>query len=241
MPVSVCLRRDGRLEPLRLRVREVPAPPRLPGNVQIIDPAVRQRLASETANYLRAVERHFNVRVKRIAIDAPSAPRPIGVSLRAAEAALGLAGISYIQTPDVTSFDAMPARVREHLHEGGTEAKIPCANQLWMLFGFELFRTLSVAGWPCIEVYPQAIVRAIGVGEQHKSTAGAVLEQLKAVALHTGWPSQPSTNELRWVGYGSLDDRLDAYLSAWVASLPVDQCEALGNPPDDVIWRPKIS
>lgn len=84
------------------------------------------------------------------------------------------------------------ARVRQHLQDGGTQATIPCANQLWMLFGFELFTALSVAGWPCIEVYPQATVRAIGVGEQHKSTAGAVLEQLEAAAPHTGWPSRPT-------------------------------------------------
>ena len=31
---------------------------------------------------------------------------------------------------------------------------------------------------------------------------------------------------------------MDAYLSAWVASLPRDACEALGEAPDDVIWRP---
>jgi len=37
-------------------------------------------------------------------------------------------------------------------------------------------------------------------------------------------------------GYGPLHDRLDAYLAAWVASVGESEREALGSPPDDVIW-----
>src|SRR5678810_72391 len=67
-----------------------------------------------------------------------------------AEAGLGEEGISYIQTPNRAAFDAMPARVRQHLAGGGSHSTLPCANQLWMLFGFTLFGTLSRAGWSCL-------------------------------------------------------------------------------------------
>ena len=41
-------------------------------------------------------------------------------------------------------------------------------------------------------------------------------------------------------GYGKRDDKLDAYLSAWVASLDENDRIPLGMRPHDVIWVPKI-
>ena len=41
------------------------------------------------------------------------------------------------------------------------------------------------------------------------------------------------------MGFGSTHDRLDAFLSAWVASLDEKDRKAFGTPPDDAIWVPK--
>lgn len=241
LPIVVVVRRAGRLEPLALRERGAPEPPRGCGNAAIVDQENRERLAFESATYLKAVEEHFDVRIVRIAIDAPSAPRRDDRTLREAEAALGREGISYIQTPNRSAFHSMPERLRQHLAGGGSHATLPCANQLWMLFGFALFDALSRAGWTCLEVYPQATVRILGSGQRHKSTPGAVVAQLTATARHTGWPQNPGTSALGCVAYGSLHDRFDAYLAAWVASLPDSERRPIGTPPDDVIWVPRLA
>lgn len=241
LPVVVVVRRAGRLEPLALRGRGVPKPPRGCGNAGIIEQKNRTRLVSESVTYLRAVEKHFDVRIARIAIDAPSAPRRNALTLRDAEAALDRKGIKYIQTPDRAAFKSMPERVRRHLAGGGSHSTLPCANQLWMLFGFALFDALSRAGWRCLEVYPQATVRILGSGQQHKSTLGAVVAQMTAAVNHTGWPENPGTSALGSVAYGSLHDRFDAYLAAWVASLTDDERDPIGTPPDDVIWVPRLT
>jgi Protein of unknown function (DUF429) len=241
LPIAVCVRQANAIVPLALNARAAPKPPAGCGNRAIIDPEIRRQFATETRSYLREVERHFGVEIARIAIDAPSAPRVDNLELREAEAALAAAGISFIQTPDQQAFECMPDRAREHLAAGGTCATLPCANQLWMLFGFELFDVLASEGWECLEVYPQATVRTLGAGDAHKSQSGAVLAQLKATARHTGWPASPSLDDLDDIGYGSRDDRLDAYLAAWVASLGEHERRAFGRRPNDVIWVPKIA
>jgi hypothetical protein len=241
LPVVVVVRRAGRLEPLALNARGAPKPPYGCGNALIIDVKNRWRLASETVTYIREVEKYFHVHVRRIAVDGPSAPRRDNLSLREAESALDREGISYIQTPGLASFDLMPERVRQHLAGGGSEATLPCANQLWMLFGFSLFEALSGAGWTCLEVYPQATVRILGSGQQHKSKPGAVEAQVTATARLTGWPEKADVSALMSVAYGSLHDRFDAYLAAWVASLPDHERRPMGTPPNDVIWVPRMA
>ena len=57
---------------------------------------------------------------------------------------------------------------------------------------------------------------------------------------YTGWPTSVSTESLNNIGYGSFHDKLDAYLAAWIASLKTSEREALGKPPDDVIWLPLL-
>jgi hypothetical protein len=241
LPVVVVVRHAGRLEPLAVNARGVPMPPCGCGNALIVDVENRRRLASETVNYLRRVEKHFDVRIVRIAIDAPSAPRRDGLTLREAEAALDREGISYIQTPGRAAFALMPERVQQHLAGGGSEATLPCANQLWMLFGFALFDALARAGRTCLEVYPQATVRILGSGQQHKSTPGAIEAQMAATACLTGWPEKADVSVLKSVAHGSLHDRFDAYLAAWVASLPDHERRPMGTPPDDVIWVPRLA
>jgi hypothetical protein len=90
-------------------------------------------------------------------------------------------------------------------------------------------------------VFPQAIVRVAGSGHRHKSAPGAVHEQLVVASRYTGWPTEGSTaavlDEIAW---GTPHDRLDAYLSSWVASLPESERTAFGRPPADAIWVPCI-
>jgi predicted nuclease with RNAse H fold len=238
LPISVCVRADGALVPFPLRSRSQ-LPPRLPGNVGILDAYTRRELALEVLAYLREIERSLGVTIRRIAIDAPRLPRPSDFALRACEGALRTAGISFIQTPTQEIFDRIPRDVAAYRADPSSRRGLPHANRIWMLFGFQLFETLSSGGWSCIEVYPQAIVRGLGVGATHKKRRGGVLEQLTAAARWTGWPSRPAIASLADIAFGAPDDRLDAYLAAWVASLAPEDCEVFGRVPDDAIWRPK--
>ena len=247
LPVCVCCWRDGRLVPLRLKTPAEDAsaaawmlPPEMPGNERIVDPAVRAELAREVVEYLRAVEEGWGARIARIGIDGPREPGPSGTGLRACEAALRDRGLSFIQTPGQAVFDRVPEHVAAYQRDRAGRKGLPHANQIWMLFGFELFRALSAEGWECLEVYPQATVRVIGAGERHKRSPGAVLAQLTAVAAHTRWPDPVSLEPLRAVAFGRPDDCLDAYLSAWVAALDEGDREALGTPPHDAIWIPRV-
>jgi predicted nuclease with RNAse H fold len=241
LPIAVCTWQGGRIEPMALNAKGLPKPPRGPGNAAICDPTRCQELAAETASYLRAVETALRIKIHAVAIDAPSAPRAPGKSLRAAERALAARNISYIETPSADAFAAIPERVQAHLAAGGLQSTLPCANQIWMLFGFELYRVLGAAGWACLEVYPQATVRALGAGDIHKSGGGAVLTQLQAAAKYTNWPQEQDVSAFKSIGWGTLHDRLDAYLAAWVAALPRERREALGEEPDDVIWIPRVN
>ena len=150
------------------------------------------------------------------------------------------ANISCFATPSRSQFERIKGKVRAHLAAGGAVNRLPHANQLWMLVGFALFRELAALA-ECIEVFPQATARAIGAGQIHKFKAGGVAAQLAAAAKHTGWPSsrspEPSFDD---VCAGPAHDRLDAYLSAWVASLNEAERVAFGDPPDDVIWVPRV-
>ena len=115
---------------------------------------------------------------------------------------------------------------------------MPHANQLWMLVGFELFRQLREI-WDCLEVFPQATVARIDASSEHKSKREGLRAQLRAVARLTGWPQPPAPAGLFNLGYGSLHDKLDAYLSAWVAALKESERVPIGRPPSDVIWVPR--
>ncbi len=117
---------------------------------------------------------------------------------------------------------------------------MPGANQLWMLVGFELFRIIG-ARYECIEVYPHATAVALGAAGKHKRHNDGVHAQLEAVTRETGWPPIPDVAALKDIGYGSRDDKLDAYLSCWVASLEPELRAASGEPPGDVIWVPRVA
>lgn len=237
LPIVVCTWRAGVLEQLALRSAAF-KPPSGAGNEAALDQARIDAFVAAAAEYVETVEREFGVEVTRIAIDAPSSPRAEAIERRRAERALDLCGISSIGTPNAAEFEQICSRARFHLSNGRSVSSLPGANQLWMLVGFSLFRTLRKR-WDCFEVYPHAIVSALDAGANHKSTGVGLAEQLAAVARQTRWPRN-GIDDLRAIGYGSRHDRLDAYLAAWVASLDERQRRPLGQPPDDVIWVPEL-
>lgn len=80
------------------------------------------------------------------------------------------------------------------------------------------------------------------------SAASRLEAQLRSAARHTGWPRElqadegaPAAKRLASIGFGSNHDRLDAHLSAWIASLDEAAREPFGEPPDDVIWVPRVA
>lgn len=241
LPVVVCTWRDGRLVPEPLR-RLHAYPPRGPGNAAVLNDDVVTRFVDDTAGYLVAVCDLLDLDLQRIGLDAPSAPCSDSRNRRAAEVALDRAGIPCFATKSVAGFDGIRERVRQHLASGGPENHIPFANMLWMLVGFRLFDRLREIA-RCIEVYPHATVCSLGAEAGHKTRAGAAQRQLRAASRYTGWPSpaEPVGAALEPIAFGPAHDRVDAYLSAWVGSLPEAELRAFGVPPDDVIWTPALS
>ena len=106
-----------------------------------------------------------------------------------------------------------------------------------MLAGFSLFKTLG-KDYQCIEVYPQATVAVLGCSQVHKSKADGLAAQFQSASKATGWDGKSGLPDLAAAVFGSAHDRLDAYLSAWIASLPERDRIACGLPPDDAIWIP---
>ena len=238
LPVSVCIHKNGRLIPLPLRIRTV-IPPKGQGNIATLKDKKIQQFAQETVTFLENVALVENLDIIRIGIDAPRDYRPENMPRRFAEEALHNEGISYFKTPSRQEFEQIKRKVRKHLDYEGSESRLPHGNQLWMLVGFALFQELSKIA-ECIEVYPQAIVKALKSGDIHKSKQEGFEAQITSVAQLTGWSDK---NELKSYlmksGYGKRDDKLDAYLSAWVASLDETDRIPLGMLPNDVIWIPR--
>jgi len=239
LPVALCVWESGVLRPRHAALAGTPEPPRGAGNVAALDPERVAGFAEDVATYLRRLGEHFAVTIRRVAIDAPSAPRDERLARRRAETALDAKGISCIPTPTAAQFGAIRDKVVRHLRSGGDESHLPHANQLWMLAGFAMFERLR-REWECLEVFPQASSAVLGANLIHKSKPGGVAAQLQAAARRTGWPRASAEEALIGVAFGSAHDCLDAYLSAWVAALPPEQREPLGAPPNDVIWVPAL-
>jgi len=238
LPIVVCRRLGIQLEPLPLR-NAAAKPPVGKGNARILDPDTVQNFADETAAYLRRIESEFGISIKRIAIDAPSAPKETNSTRRQCEVALDQRQIRCITTPSTLEFKALRKRAADHLGSHGPESRIPGANQLWMLVGFELFGRLR-SDWECIEVFPQAIAVTLNAHSIHKSDPRGVLAQLNAVSRYTNWHPKVEVAMLSDIAYGSCHDRLDAYLAAWIASLDERDRIAIGQKPNDAIWLPRV-
>jgi hypothetical protein len=238
LPIVVSTLRESRLEPLPLRCASE-KPPVGKGNEATLDDSLVSRFAEDTADYLRAVESAFKVSICCVAIDAPSMPKIPGRERRRCEVELDRNHIHCISTPSLAEFVVIRKKAAQHLLSRGAASHLPAANQLWMLVRFELFRVLR-RNWECIEVFPQAIAAFLNASDRHKSTPEGLLAQLKAVSHYTHWPVTAEVLDLSQIAYGSPHDRLDAYLSAWVASLAETNRLPLGLLPDDAIWVPHL-
>jgi hypothetical protein len=156
LPVAVCKSNGSTLQTLPLR--GAGQAPRGLGNRAALEPSLIAGFAQATLDYLRRVERTYNVSISRVAIDAPRDYAPEG-QRRLAERAMDRAGISCFSTPSLTQFELIREKAKAHLSAGGAESRLPHANQLWMLVGFKIFRVLE-SHFDCIEVFPQAAFRA---------------------------------------------------------------------------------
>ena len=206
----------------------------------IDEPEVVNEFASSVADCLDRIADAERLRVRCIALDAPRDYKTEGAPRRACEVAMDERNISCITTHSKHEFDNIVGKARAHLQRSGPESRIPHANQIWMLVGFALFRELE--RWhECLEVFPQAIVSTLGVADSHKTRKEGLDAQLKAVARRTGWADHEELRrELGRCCYGLAHDKLDAYMSAWIASLPDSERTPLGRAPDDAIWVPIV-
>lgn len=245
LPLVVGTWLGTQFSPLPLRDIEA-EPPRTAGNVRATDPQWRREFSDAVLAYLTEVETEFRVTIKRVALDAPYAVRASAADDRASEAALGRAGISYFKTPTQAVFDEAVAGVRAHLAAGGTQSSLPNANRLWMLVGFSLYQALT-REWECIEVYPQATVKAlesIGVlppNSPHKTHAKSALDQLRANSLFSCWPPKVAPSALRRIAFAPIHDTVDAYLAAFTAALEPPRRTSYGTQPRDAIWIPNYA
>jgi len=228
LPICVCTISDGLLTPLELKSPRL-KPPRGKGNAAAIETQEQRLFAREVLCWLGKVEEEFSLEVKVIAIDAPRSYGP-----RDSEIQMGECGISYISTPTQEEFRQKVLNARIWINNGNKMNQIPAANQLWMLVGFALYRILSKQ-YRCIETYPNAIIHSMGYDGEHKSTRNGFNNQVKLVANHLGLCTLEQ--DLNRSGYGSRHDKLDAYLSAWVASLPACGRRHYGSP-QCAIWVP---
>lgn len=232
---------DGtRLAPLLLKAPGFPIPPAGSGNVGALNPPKVAAFAVDAKDYLADLEAKLKRKIGAVAIDAPSAPCLKELPRRDCERAMDRLGLSCFATPTEAQFEQKCRVSQQHLDAGGAQNRLPNANQLWMLVGFELFRVLE-SEFRCMEVYPYAIAHALGVAGYPKSTVEGHKLHLAAAAKATGNDASLLGSSLTKGVYGSRHDRLDAFLSAWVAASPDNVLTAYGHPPGDVIWCPAQS
>ena len=239
LPICFAQRENGRLIPLSVPEEFLRLIPRGPGNIAIAEPEPFADLASIVVSAVQRICEFMGWEVGCVAIDAPSvAP----IDNRRCEAELSAAGLSVFKTPSVSEWTAAIEKCRRHLREGGLLSRLPYANKIWMLYGFQLFAAFRKVRIDAIEVYPFAIVRAFLPKHPHKSTAEGYSLQLGAIAHYTGWTAGELDARLRLCTPGCRHDRLDAFMAVLIASLRPDARRAYGDPTnrDDVIWVPEL-
>ncbi|WP_100656993.1 DUF429 domain-containing protein [Alteromonas flava] len=240
LPLVICSKENGRLIPLPLANYQI-KPPRGLGNTLTLYDKMNQEFANDVANYIETVCATFYLNPVCIGIDSPLRPRDNHLKRRLAEQALDRAGISCYTTPSADDFEAIKAKGIAHIKASKPIQNLPHAHQIFMLLGFSLNDRLSKLA-ECIEAYPHATVKQLGVGDIHKNKGNQAELQLSAMSHYTGWPR----NNDDWVQAGKMclgpmHDRVDAYSAAWVASLPEQERICFGDPEKgDAIWIPKV-
>lgn len=213
--------------------------PRGAGNKEILAAKPFQKTARGVVNAINRIVDENAWKVERIAVDAPAAPPATGYRL--SESELTRLGLSSFTTPALPAWLGICEKCANQLRIGRAASTLPYANKIWMLYGFELFAAFrSELMVEVIEVYPFAIIRALLPACAHKSTEQGYQNQLAAIAARTGWEPQALEARLEATVSGSRHDRLDAFMAAWVASLPSERRRAFGDAqrPDDSIWVP---
>tara|TARA_Y100001968_G_scaffold309412_1_gene329149 strand:+ start:4034 stop:5038 length:1005 start_codon:yes stop_codon:yes gene_type:complete len=240
LPLVICSKEYGRLLPFPLAKYQI-RPPRGLGNALTLHDEVNQAFANDVANYVETVCDAFHLNPVRIGIDSPLRPRGTNLKRRLAEQALDKTGISCYTTPSAYDFEVIKARGIEHLHADKPIQNLPHAHQIFMLVGFALNERLSKVA-ECIEVYPHATVKQLGVADIHKSKGNQAELQLAAISHYTGWPrTADDCVQADNMCLGPMHDRVDAYSAAWVASLPEQERICFGDPEKgDAIWIPKV-
>ena len=205
------------------------------------DDRVNQAFAEDVASYIETVCDAFHLSPIRIGIDSPLRPRDNNLNRRFAEQALDSSGISCYTTPSTDDFEAIKAKGIDHLQADKPIQNLPHAHQIFMLLGFALNERLSKVA-ECIEVYPHATVKQLGVADIHKSKGNQAELQLSAMSQYTGWPiTNEDWEQAANMCLGPMHDRVDAYSAAWVASLPEMERTCFGDPEKgDAIWIPKV-
>ena len=240
LPLVMCYWENGRLLPLLLANYHIKAPQGR-GNALTLKDSENNALADDVASYIEKICSDHSVNPVRIGIDSPLIPRNNNKPRRLAEQALDRAGISCYTTPSADDFIEIKAKGQAHLEQKKPIQNLPHSMQIFMLLGFALYRRLTLIA-PCIEVYPHATVKGLGVAGIHKSKGNQAELQLATIAQHTGWPqTEGDWQSVSTICRGPMHDKVDAYSAAWVASLPEEKRTYFGEPnKNDAIWIPDI-
>ncbi len=168
LPVCVAYRENRKLIPIDVREQLARHICRGPGNREILAENPFVSLAGSVASALDKLSSEMHWQIERIAIDAPASPPQ---HIRKSEQQLSKKGWSSFSTPRVDQWEHIKEKCSGHLNNGGELARLPEANKIWMIFGFELFTHLRATfGSEVIEVYPSAIVLTLLKECPHKST-----------------------------------------------------------------------
>ena len=240
LPLVICSQENGRLIPLPLGHYQI-KPPRGLGNALTLYDDVNKAFANDVASYIETICDAFHLQPVRIGIDSPLRPRDNRLKRRIEEQALDRSGISCYTTPSTDDFEAIKAKGIAHLQANKPIQNLPHAHQIFMLLGFALNEGLSKVA-ECIEVYPHATVKQLGVADIHKSKGNQAELQLSAMSHYTGWPrNNDDWEQAGNMCLGPMHDRVDAYSAAWVASLSEQERICFGDPEKgDAIWIPKV-
>ena len=244
LPVVIARDIDGRVVPVG-RGALPRKPPVGGGNLAIAlgspdeDPVAR--FARDTADFLAESADHLGAPIERIAIDAPRGPAPPH-GLRASEQAMADAGLHFIQTPP--DLESIRARARASAEAGAPAARLREANRLWMVVGVRLFEVLGerFGHGRLMEVYPYAAFERLGAAAEDKKSPIGAQQRLRALARYS---SRGSVDELRArvveAAWGSLHDKVDAYLCAVLAARArvEDSFQGPDGDPLDRIWMPR--
>lgn len=236
LPACFALRECHRLQLLPRRR----AYPRGPGNEELVrEPGSAKAFAETAAEFLQATSRELRLPIRRVAIDAPRAPRPAGCQIRPCEAMLRELRQSFFKTPSQVELDAIRTRANRHLDQGRRVSELPNANRIWMLAGFAFFSAFAARRWRCIEVYPYATMVHVFCGDRvpSKKTPDGRLRQLDRLVRLTG-NSDAELGDLSAYVPGSAHDRIDAFGAAWVASLRPGEYQDVGPRHEDRIRVP---